>query len=397
MHVRESVGGARPTGERWTLELEIRLDENGPAVARERVRPEDLDEPTSELWREACLRRGLWDTPPESVVARVEPIAAPADLSRWCGYRLVLERGVPRSARGRALTFTVRSLDRVARRTVLRLVTSGVVRATDLYYYEIRARREPVAPPRGAERGDAPFDMTTSSRPLSPLELPIAPVRATSTVPMTGMRPAGATENPFPVFYTRAAHRRAERVARRGQWAHPPVETGGVLVGPVGACPETGELYAVVTDVIEAESADESERSLSYSARTWQRIQAVVRGVRSREGCASYRVLGQVHGHNFVPADGAPPCEHCASQAHCTRTSVFVSGADQAWSDAVFCRQPWTLCHIFGLNARHESVQALFGLDDGRLLPRPFHVIEAFDPRTGASAPERAEHQNPNE
>ena len=57
-----------------------------------------------------------------------------------------------------------------------------------------------------------------------------------------------------------------------------------------------------------------------------------------------------------------------------------MSHDDWNWTRAVFRRQPWQLCHIFGLNARHERDQGLFGLRDGRLLERGYHVLEDFDP-----------------
>jgi hypothetical protein len=363
----------------WTLGLDIRLEENGPTVAHERVEPADLDEVRGELWRESCLRSGAAHVPIDALEVRLEPVASAGDPTRWSGFALEVTGGVPDALRGRRCAFSVRSLHHVALRAVQRLVTNGVLQATDLYYYEIAARREAPTSPQGPA-GDAPFRMTTSARPLDPLHVPLGPLRRSARPVETGMEPAVATRSLFPVFYTEDALVRAERLARRGQERRPPVETGGVLVGPVGVCPESGELFAVVTDVIEAAGAEEGELTLTYSGRTWQRVQAVVRAIRSREGCASHRPLGQVHGHNFLPADGAPPCAHCARVTHCTRTSVFVSNADADWSRAVFCRQPWTLCHIFGLNARGESVQGLFGWEDGRLRRRAFEVIDAFDP-----------------
>jgi hypothetical protein len=96
----------------------------------------------------------------------------------------------------------------------------------------------------------------------------------------------------------------------------------------------------------------------------------------------THRIVGQCHGHNFLPADGAPPCEVCSRVEVCGRTSVFVSGEDVEWSRAVFRRQPWSVSHIFGSNARREQVQGLFGLRDGRLLERGFDLIPEFRPVT---------------
>ena len=61
-------------------------------------------------------------------------------------------------------------------------------------------------------------------------------------------------------------------------------------------------------------------------------------------------------------------------------TSVFVSLDDRTWSKAVFSKQPWHICHIFGLNARGEPVHALFSLKENRLLQRGFYLLPDFDP-----------------
>jgi hypothetical protein len=95
----------------------------------------------------------------------------------------------------------------------------------------------------------------------------------------------------------------------------------------------------------------------------------------TRPATRAHRILGQCHGHNFLPANGAPPCELCAKVKVCSRTSVFVSQDDRLWTQAVFARQPWQQCLIYGLNARNERVHSLFGLRDGRLLERGYHVL----------------------
>jgi hypothetical protein len=148
-----------------------------------------------------------------------------------------------------------------------------------------------------------------------------------------------------------------------------------VLVGPLCSCPRTGEFFAVVCEALEVRDAEEREFSLTYSGKSWARIQAVLKARQSQPATRAHRILGQCHGHNFLPAGGAPPCEHCAGAEVCTRTSVFVSPDDRLWCRAVFSRQPWQLCHIFGQSARGDGVGSLFGLRDGQLRERGFHVI----------------------
>jgi hypothetical protein len=46
---------------------------------------------------------------------------------------------------------------------------------------------------------------------------------------------------------------------------------------------------------------------------------------------------------------------------------------------AVMPRQPWQLCYIFGLNARNERVDGLFGLHDNFLRQRGYWLLDESD------------------
>jgi hypothetical protein len=179
------------------------------------------------------------------------------------------------------------------------------------------------------------------------------------------------------VFYTPAAFAKAEACARRGGQCDPPVETGGVLFGSLAAGTESGEFGAIVTDVIEVRDAEEKTFSLSYSSQTWMRLQAIQQARQAAYPQRAERLLGQCHGHSFRPNDGKL-CTECEKRATCARSSVFVSLEDQSWHRSVFTRQPWALCHIFGLSARGEPVHQLFGLKDGRLQARGFYLLPGF-------------------
>ncbi len=139
-------------------------------------------------------------------------------------------------------------------------------------------------------------------------------------------------------------------------------------------------MFCVICDALEVKDAEMKPFSLSYSGKSWARIQAVLRARQAQPATQAQRIVGQCHGHNFLPNDGAPPCELCHKQEVCARTSVFVSSDDRQWCRAVFHRQPWALCHIFGLNARHDQVDSLYGLSGGRLEERGFYVVDVFDP-----------------
>jgi hypothetical protein len=90
------------------------------------------------------------------------------------------------------------------------------------------------------------------------------------------------------------------------------------------------------------------------------------------------RLLGQCHGHNFLPNDGNR-CDQCDKRPVCGLSSVFVSPDDQTWMRAVFSRQPWALCLIFGMNARNEPVQQLYSLKDGLWQPRGYFVLPEYE------------------
>ncbi len=390
------VGRGRPDPQgEWQLALALRTELEGPTVRVEAVTAADLSEAVSESWLEGYLRSGIHTGRPEDLTVRVRPTVEGGDVELGAYLLETVDAGGRRHERA----FSLHSLGHVADRAAQELREAGVLSEGALYYYDLEPRRRPVsngdAPPRSepAPSGLAAplFKMEARRRPLT-----LMPVRLGELMDRT-VRTAGAPPaHPggfHPVFYTEAAAARAEAFSRKGESAHPPEESGGVLVGPLCACPDTGELFTVVSEVFEATDAQRSEFSLAYSGRTWSRIQRIVRALRSQPSTASYRILGQCHGHNFLPADGAPPCETCHRLEECSRTSVFVSSHDLTWSRAVFAGQPWKLCQIHGLNARGERVEGLFGLRDARLLRRDYHVIPDFDPKEWAAPrPARASH-----
>jgi hypothetical protein len=186
-------------------------------------------------------------------------------------------------------------------------------------------------------------------------------------------------EEAFAVFYTKDAFAKAKRFARQGARSNPPIETGAVLVGWLCACPDTNEFFAVVADAWEVQDAEQTEFALGYTGKSWMRIQTVLRARQAATPGCGFRLLGQTHGHNFLPNNGRT-CEACPQRPVCSLSNVFVSPDDQKWSRAVFAKQPWALCHIFGLTARGDPVQGLFTLNDAQLQPRGFFLLDDFHP-----------------
>ena len=356
------------SSELWSFEVALRSDAGEAELIREPVADNDLENVRSEAWLECVLRQGCPEVGMDELATKLVPI--PAKNGPTCaGYAIDT---VDREGNSSRCVFTIRSLEHVASRAAQRLVSRGVLQAGDTYHFELHARREGREEEIGATMLAA-FDVEARNHLPVVLSVPLPPLleQAEAIGPVD--------DEVWKVFYTRDALTSAESFARKGAQLQPPVETGAVLVGAVCSCPETHDLFVVVIDVLEVTDARQEEFALTYSGKTWARIQAVLRARQSQPVTRAHRIVGQCHCHNFLPLEGAPPCELCSQVAVCGRTSVFVSTDDAAWSRAVFRQQPWQLSHIFGLNAREEAVQGLFALRDGRLQQRGFHVIPDFD------------------
>jgi hypothetical protein len=348
------------------LSAVISLEQGGPAVARELVLPADLLDPSSEAWQNGYLRKGFPDLP--LARAGIRLIAhREANSARCTGFDL--ETTTPDGETTRT-EFSVASLTPVAMRAAARLLEAGVLQSGQTYYYRLEANRAP----RAAEAAPGhPAGVLLKAAALTYLEVPIRPL-------LEQGRPVDILdESELPVFYTANAIAQAQVCARRGGALPKPVESGCILNGCLAVCPRSRELFCVVTDVLEVLEAEEKTFSLSYSDRTWQRLTNIMRARQAAHPEWATRILGQAHGHNFTPGDGKR-CGQCEKLPVCDLSTAHISADDQLWHKCVFARQPWALCHIFGLTARNEPVQRLHGLKDGRLQFRGYYIIPEFHP-----------------
>lgn len=359
-----------PPVEPAPLAMHLHLERGGEVVLYEPVTRGDLTDPLAELWFDGLLRRG-------HPAARLDEVHAGITLVRredpevglYCaGFELEL-----RDPSGRPFRrfFPRECLEHVAARGARRLIEDGRLEAGGLYYFGLGRPEAAAAQPEDGQ--PVPLEGPPGRAAPGVLRVPLARLRERA-------QPVGpASDDHYPVFFTPRARRRAERIARKGGDSQPPVETGGLYVGPLCVCPETGELFAVVLDVLEATQAESTKYSLTYSGDTWARIQRILRA-RGREAAHRHdRVLAQGHGHNFLPAEGAEPCEACALVEVCTRSSAYLSSDDRTWCRAVFAGEPWQLSQVFGLDARSRPVEAFYGQRGGKLVRRGYAVLDDFD------------------
>jgi hypothetical protein len=356
-----------PLGEEAVLTVVLRAEANGVELTREAVTPADWTDLFSEVWLNHVLRKGRPGAAFEEIRFRVTPRFKEDSPSRCVSFDVI--GALPDGSEARS-EFAVRALDAVAARAAERLLQSRLLQADQEYYYEVLA--EPAASSGSRDAAAQAFAVIVKSQPLTFLKTPIRPLfEASKAVNLL------SEEDP-PVFFTAEALARAERCARLGAAQQPPVETGAVLIGSLCACPDSGEFFSVVHDALEVQDAEQTVFSLNYTQKSWTRLQTLMKARQAAWPGRAERILGQCHGHNWLPNDGKT-CEACPSRPVCDSTSVFVSRDDQLWSRAVFSRQPWHLCQIFGLTARRDLVSGLFGLRGGRLRERGFFELPEFD------------------
>ena len=347
--------------------LAVRLfkDHGAPVLAHEPVLLADISDVASEAWRDGCLRAGHPNVRLSEAPMRLSPILAEGSDSRCAGFKLELTMPNGKTTHR---VFTFYCLRPVADRAMAPLLEAGVLKLGESYLFEV------VVDPRGPALNHPPpngiaVTMSLRSTALSYLRVPLRQLLERAT-------PVALRDDQVPpVFYTQKAFAKSEACARRG--AEADVESGGALFGSLAACPETGEFFTIIHDVIEVQDADEKKFSLAYSSRSWLRLQNTQQARQATFPLRADRLLGQTHGHPFRPNDGKV-CAECEKRATCTLTSAWASPDDQMWHKTVFARQPWALCHIFGLSARGEPVHQLFGLKDGRLQARGYYLLPDF-------------------
>ncbi len=355
------------------IDVRIRGELDGPILAIVPVQIEDLRDAISELRWHSGPRRG-------------SPGFAAEDASIW--LQLIAGDGIQGTCRG----FLLRTLDaaglevrlaygsaalqHLAQRAAEDLRTRGLLGETGTYYYELSRQLDApeevslLSPGRDLEPSSSVGQVLTRTVDLQFTQLDLRALLENSVN-------HGESDDEHHLFYTDRAMARAEAIARRGEEHEPPVETGGVLLGLTGYCSSLRDAFVIVVDALAAVDAEQSQFSLSFSGKTWQRLQTVVRARRSEPGQAGLRIVGQTHGHPFSPGE---PCAACPSTEDCPKHTAYLSEDDRLWSRAVFASQAFQVGHMFGIDAKGQAVSSLYGLRGGRIDQRGYRAIdnEAF-------------------
>jgi hypothetical protein len=352
--------------------LAIRREGGGPVLTRRTLTDADLGDLLAEARYHLLVRLGFSEPGPDNFDVTLTP-RFPASGGLLCdGFNAEV---VTRSGETMGRPFPLDAFLEPAFAMADELRRQGVIATDDSYTFELQAH-PPAAP--GAEDGLPPGIVLQDKSPA--IETVVSPVPLRDL--LQSGRAVGPPDDPDDarVLFTESALARAEAFSRRGAAEVPPVESGAMLLGSLARCPESSDVFPVVTGALEARDAETHTYSLTFTGPTWARFQAVLRALRSRPETRAMRLIGQAHGHNFLPDEGVEPCPDCALRELCSRSSAVLSMADRAWHRAVFCRQPWNLGLIFGLDAMGRPVHTAYGVRHGRLVARNYHVIPGFGP-----------------
>ncbi|MDP7016048.1 MAG: hypothetical protein QGG36_09630 [Pirellulaceae bacterium] len=362
------------TKRRLPLAITVSKTKGGPPLESRRLDNSELMEFEAEAWHVTVLRKGQPGVLLEQVGTLMEADFERGQEGALQGFSIRVTDPLGKQHR---CQFTREAVSHQVTQVVHQLAASGALELDDEYYFELTVADEcelETATSQESPETGAPetgVSIKTHSAPLSYLVHDLAPLLRQSKV--IGRHHGDVAH----LFYVQEAFEKAKQFARRGGNEQPPLETGCILIGALVSCPRTGEFFVVVVDVLEAQDADSNKFSLEFSGKTWTRMQTILRARQART--PALRFVGQAHGHPFPPLGGAPPCEICSQQQECTRHTCFVSVDDVNWTRAVFPRQPWQICHIFGINARDEHVNKLFAQRNGQLLERSYRLLPEFD------------------
>jgi hypothetical protein len=351
-------------GEHLAVDVYSQADEP-KLLGRETVTVPDLALARDETWREALRVGKLDEREPCEFDLRVLP-GKITKAGRMEDYLVELSDGDNVYQR----RFSISSLAPVARRRAAALMKAETIPDDGEYHFGLTS-----VPRSSRDHGNGEVKSVAKviqhSEPLILEEAPLAEFLARSeAIPCDTAEALEEPESPLPVFFAPGVWEAARECARRGGEN----ESGGVLTGRLLRDAHSPELFMTIDACIEAEFADEQKLSVTFSGESWAKIREVLRFRRKRMNRPNERILGAVHGHNFLPsADsrGVRQCEACSVAKYCSRTTAVASTDDFQWHCSVFGGgQPWAISLIWGYTARSEDDWRLYHVNDARLAAR---------------------------
>jgi hypothetical protein len=351
-------------GESLTVDLYSKA-EDAKLLGRETVTVGDLALARDETWREALRVGKLDEREPGEFALRVLP-GKVTKSGRMEDYILELSDGNDVYQR----RFTTYSLAPVARRRAAVLLEAETLPEDGAYHFGItsvpRSTRD-----QGNGEPKSAAKVISHTEPLVLEEAPLHKFLANSEpVPCETAEPLEEPQPPLPVFFAPGVWEAAFECARRGGEN----ESGGVLTGRLLRDTASPEIFLTVDACIEAEFADEQKLSVTFSGESWAKIREVLRFRRKRMNRPNERIVGAVHGHNFLPSadkNGVRTCEVCTVAKYCSRTTAVASTDDFQWHASVFGGgQPWAVSLIWGFTARGQDDWRLYHLNDATLEAR---------------------------
>jgi hypothetical protein len=370
------------TGEALVLGL-IHTEGDGRLLAREPLTLNDLLLARDETWL-AGLSAGVLGPDLSSLSLRVLP-GENAGADRLLGYSIELGDN-SRSFRRR---FSIYSLAPVARRAARALLkqqeqakepsataeeeTDPFAENGEFSYFLTAVPAEHEEPPQEPGEG---MRVTRRSEPLvfEPAALGEFLQKSELLTGSSAVEEKQAEES-LPVFVSREVWDEGHELARAGGEK----ESAAVWTGRLLRDTQSPRIFVVLDACIKAEHAAEEKYKVTFSGDTWARVRELLDLRRRRLGRPNERILGSVHGHNFLPSadeHGRRMCRDCLAAQVCSRTTAAASADDLDWHRAVFIGQPWALLLVWGHNAREQEDWRLYGLANATLTPRTIRLLK---------------------
>ncbi len=361
--------------------MSLKKGDDGRFLGREVVQLSDLNLVRDETWLDGVRKGAL--TPLEPSVFSMNIVPGDRREEGIAGYGVELSNNGEQHCR----SFSIHSLSAVAKRQLARLLERETVDADVQCGYRLNTVPSASASSAiAADEEECNFipasklakRVTRRTKPIVFEDASLADYMRRSEL-IARHNGSGEKENgesPMPVFTTRDVWKQGYQMSRRGGEC----ESAAVLTGRLMRDVDSPEIFLVIDACIEAEHAEESQVSVTFTGDTWARVRDVLEQRRKRLGRPHERICGTAHSHPWLPGrneEGDNTCDTCPKASTCDRTTAVSSQADfNFWQTVHGAGQPWSVLLIHGLTAAGEDDWRLYHLADGALVPRNIRCLK---------------------